>query len=371
MHSIVPIFPVSGIMSHSPESLKYNRRSLVNIANTIIIFVGLVDTVLTIRLVIRNEMTLSSITAFAFFFVTVIGTLLLRNLAQKWPKLMLYWYKKEEIFLGYPYRTPKTSPTLIITVISVIIFLMVSAEHIFYYLNIYYETELNIATCNLTHKVNFWEHLFHRERAQVFDVVPFSFWYLPLFQIENFAFSFSGSYVDIMLISLSLGISTRFWQLYDRLNKDLISVRTENEWLCIRNHYGALADLVHKVNEHVSYLVLLSCSNNLISTPRLTVVSHIHFYIVLSVLIARTFTMLFATSTINDSSKSIANLLRRVPNNIWNIEVQRFIDQIESQTIALNGKSLFTLTRKLILAFAGTIVTFEIALLDKVPKETM
>lgn len=82
----------------------------------------------------------------------------------------------------------------------------------------------------------------------------------------------------------------------------------------------------------------------------MSVVANIHFYIIMSVLIVRTTIMLFATSTINDSSKEIVNALRRVPTNLWNIEVERFIDQIEAQTVALSGKSLFTLTRKLILA---------------------
>lgn len=70
----------------------------------------------------------------------------------------------------------------------------------------------------------------------------------------------------------------------------------------------------------------------------------------MSVLFVRTIAMLFATSTIHDSSKQIVTVLRRVPTSLWNIEVNRFIDQVEAQTVAFSGKSLFILTRKLILA---------------------
>lgn len=155
-------------------------------------------------------------------------------------------------------------------------------EHIFYYTNVINATKINIDVCNLTGKVDFWEHLLHRERAHLFNVIPYSIWIVPLFQVENFAFSMSGTYIDILLISISIGISTRFWQLNERLKTDHISVnfisllsltnsviacflqiKTENEWLCIRQHYGALTDLVRKVNKHVSTLILLSCSNNL------------------------------------------------------------------------------------------------------------
>lgn len=116
-------------MSLYPDRLSFHRRSLVYVANTIIILVGILDTILTINLVLQKKISLSSITAFAFFFVTVIAGILLRDLAGKWPKLMLLWHKKEEIFLGYPYKEPKRNPTLIITAISVSICLMVVGEN--------------------------------------------------------------------------------------------------------------------------------------------------------------------------------------------------------------------------------------------------
>lgn len=115
-------------MSHFPDSLKFCRRSFVYIFNTILIALGMLDTILTIRLVMKKKISLSSITAFAFFLVTVIASLLLRDLAKKWPKLMMYWHKKEEIFLGYPYKAPKTNPTVVITTIAYSIFSMVLCE---------------------------------------------------------------------------------------------------------------------------------------------------------------------------------------------------------------------------------------------------
>lgn len=125
---MILIFPVNGIMAHYPDKLKFHRRSFLYVFNTILIIVGLIDTVLTIHLVLQKKASVSSITAFAFFLVTVIANLLLRDLASKWPALMMYWHKKEEIFLGHPYKPPKKSPTLIITTISVGITLMVTGE---------------------------------------------------------------------------------------------------------------------------------------------------------------------------------------------------------------------------------------------------
>lgn len=112
-------------MTPLPDTLEFHRRSPVYIASTIIIVIGIVDTILTTHLVLHTKVSLSSITAFAFFLVTVIANMLLRYLAGKWPDLMRQWYKKEEVFLGYPYKPPKRSPTLVITTISLFLYMMV------------------------------------------------------------------------------------------------------------------------------------------------------------------------------------------------------------------------------------------------------
>lgn len=49
--------------------------------------------------------------------------------------------------------------------------------------------------------------------------------------------------------------------------------------------------------------------------------------------------------------------------------MQRFIDLVNGEFVALSGRKFFFLTRKMILAMVGTVVTYELVLLDEVEQE--
>jgi gustatory receptor len=53
---------------------------------------------------------------------------------------------------------------------------------------------------------------------------------------------------------------------------------------------------------------------------------------------------------INDSSKYPIKIIKSIPPEGWCIEMQRFADEVRTQTIALSGMRFFYLTRKSILA---------------------
>lgn len=68
------------------------------------------------------------------------------------------------------------------------------------------------------------------------------------------------------------------------------------------------------------------------------------------------------SSQIYDESKKPIGVLRAVPN--WCTEVRRFSEHVVNDTIALTGMRFFYLTRKLILSVAGTIITYELVLIQ-------
>lgn len=75
--------------------------------------------------------------------------------------------------------------------------------------------------------------------------------------------TFSWNYMDLFIIIISIGLSTRFHQIYLRLATMEGNIYPEFEWREIRMHYTQLCELLEVVNEHLSLLVLLSCANNL------------------------------------------------------------------------------------------------------------
>lgn len=88
----------------------------------------------------------------------------------------------------------------------------------------------------------------------------------------------------------------------------------------------------------------------------------IYFWFSLIFLITRTMAVSLYASEIHDQSKRPVEFLRAVP--IWCIEVRRFSEHVVNDTIALTGMRFFYLTRKLILTVTGTIITYELVLIQ-------
>lgn len=89
-----------------------------------------------------------------------------------------------------------------------------------------------------------------------------------------------------------------------------------------------------------------------------------YFYFSLSFLFVRTLIVTLSAAAIHDEAKRPADVLRAVPYCSWSTEVQRFIEEVVNSTVALSGMRFFYLTRSLILSVAGTIVTYEIVLVQ-------
>jgi gustatory receptor len=81
-------------------------------------------------------------------------------------------------------------------------------------------------------------------------------------------------------------------------------------------------------------------------------------------LIARTSAMFFIAASINDESRKSLKILRSIPSEGWFSSTQRLSKQIQTNCIALSGKKFFFITRGIIISIAGTIVTYELVLLQ-------
>lgn len=78
----------------------------------------------------------------------------------------------------------------------------------------------------------------------------------------------------------------------------------------------------------------------------------------------RTFSVSLLAAAIHDESRKPINILRTVPSHLWNAEAKRFFSDILCKRVALSGMQFFFLTRNLILSVAGTVVTYELVLMQ-------
>lgn len=74
--------------------------------------------------------------------------------------------------------------------------------------------------------------------------------------------------------------------------------------------------------------------------------------------------MLILSSSIHDESLKPLAIFRTLPTEGWFNETQRLCEQIQRSGVALSGKKFFYLTRGLIISIAGSIITYELVLLQ-------
>lgn len=74
--------------------------------------------------------------------------------------------------------------------------------------------------------------------------------------------------------------------------------------------------------------------------------------------------MFLFAATVYESSRKPLKIFRSIPDRGWSQEVERFSEQIMVETNALSGMNFFYLTRSVLFGLAGTILTYEIVLLQ-------
>lgn len=89
-----------------------------------------------------------------------------------------------------------------------------------------------------------------------------------------------------------------------------------------------------------------------------------YFWYSLIFLIARAFAVSFFAARIDGESRKPLTILRKIPSHLWNQETERFFDDILSKRVALSGMGFFLVTRQFILSVTGTIITYELVLMQ-------
>nr|XP_029728071.1 gustatory receptor for sugar taste 64b-like [Aedes albopictus] len=186
---------------------------------------------------------------------------------------------------------------------------------------------------------------------------------------------YTWTYLDLFIIAFSYAAQFRYTQIYQRLVSVEGTLYPATFWREIRTDYVAVSQLVAFLDEQFGHLILLSCANDMyfIATQlfngfqrRPAFMTMVYFWYSLALLIFRTLCMLYIGSGVHVASMSPLNILRNVPSKYWGLDLQRLTDDVASGENTLSGKKFFYLKRQIILAMAGTLVTYELVLMDQV-----
>lgn len=74
--------------------------------------------------------------------------------------------------------------------------------------------------------------------------------------------------------------------------------------------------------------------------------------------------MVSYASDVYENARKPIEIIRNIPADQWNSELERFFNQIKFHSNALSGKNFFIITKTLLFSMAGVLVTYELVLLQ-------
>lgn len=122
------IFPVYGIFLPSSGQLRFSRKSLRYVICAFLMFFGTFETVLSVRLTQKLGVDIKAVSDIFSWVVVLYTCSEFLKLAKRWPKLMRTFCRTEQIFLRFPYRSPKCSITKVMTWISLFNLIIIIGE---------------------------------------------------------------------------------------------------------------------------------------------------------------------------------------------------------------------------------------------------
>ncbi|VVD06162.1 unnamed protein product [Leptidea sinapis] len=150
----------------------------------------------------------------------------------------------------------------------------------------------------------------------------------------------------------------------------IIHLHLNNVAEIIGNHPNSKSITVHFKLLRIPHLVSgstsqeQSCSQQPPTTPLQGYEQAVYFMYSFIFLVVRSLSVSLIAAQVHTASLAPAQILYDIPSSHFNIEMRRLMDQIHGTTVALSGLQFFQIKRGLVLTIAGTIVTYELVLLQ-------
>ncbi|XP_076289417.1 gustatory receptor for sugar taste 64f [Lasioglossum baleicum] len=370
------MFPVSGVNTPDASYLRFTWRSPKIIYCALSLLGSLTLTIFNIMRIVSTEASSAKMTNFVFNGTNLIASFLFLKLAMQWPSLMLTWEKLEKEFSNRHRKVSKISLSTKFKIVTIIVMILALVEHGFSILHGSFRAQECAIYQGSSDVVGVY---FESQFPQVFSKISYSLWKGIIVDLINILSTFSWNFVDLFLILISIALAEQFRQLNNRLYSIkgkyhfIVKAMPEWWWAEARSDYNHLASLTRQLDSHISIMVLLSfatdlyfiCIQLLFSfNPMRGIIEKIYFGFSFGFLLARTTLVSLYAASIHDESLLPAPILYSVSGTSFSTEVMRFLTQVTTDSICLTGMKFFSVTRGLVLTVAGTIVTYELVLVQ-------
>ncbi|XP_018335527.1 gustatory receptor for sugar taste 64f-like [Agrilus planipennis] len=207
-----------------------------------------------------------------------------------------------------------------------------------------------------------------------FQMTSYSLWKAAVVETFNFIGSFCWAYVDVFIMVNGIALSSKFKQISFKIHQYVqMEVSDLYLWKILREDYFDLCILTKTVDKSLSNLVLLTSINNFyyILSQRFYNVEDMQHYglkvcfiFSFTLSVTRTICVYLFSASVNLESTKPLKALCRIEPDIYNIEVERLIRLIGSDTVYITGKNFFNIRRGILLDIANALVTCEIVLVQ-------
>ncbi|KAH8305104.1 hypothetical protein KR059_008940 [Drosophila kikkawai] len=361
------MMPVKGVTAKHPSNLSFSWRNIRTCFSVLFIASSFTNFGLSLYKVLNNPISFNSIKPIIFRGSVLLVLIVSLNLARRWPQLMMYWHTVEQDLPQYQTQMGRWKLGHTVAMVMLVGMMLSVAEHILSMIS-----AINYASfCNRT--ADPIQNYFLRTNDEIFFVASYSTPLAIWGKFQNVYSTFIWNYMDMFVMIVSIGLAAKFRQLNDDLRNFKGMNMAPTYWSERRIQYRNICILCDKMDDAISLITMVSFSNNLYficvqllrSLNTMPSVAHaVYFYFSLIFLIGRTLAVSLYSANVHDESRLTLRYLRCVPKESWCPEVKRFTEEVISDEVALTGMKFFHLTRKLVLSVAGTIVTYELVLIQ-------
>ncbi|KAJ8735036.1 hypothetical protein PYW08_014286 [Mythimna loreyi] len=366
--------PVTGILQKDVSKIRFTRCSIQYLLAVTLAVAQTIGTILTSYRLYKKPSNISAHGFVAFFMTACLTTISFIRIAPKWPLLMneLINSNLDEYIQPKVVRRCK---------IACAVFMAMALR-----VGRVYECHETV--------VNYGEMFLKVSSPWLYELdVPYIHWVAIIIQYLNSVATATWNYADIFIVCISLYLTS----IMEQINKKIVVTASKNfvpasTWGVLREDYNRASKLVKLFDDLISGLVLIAFANDLFficlqlynvlangirSTQIVNKLcpGHEHnvfriyiypAYLIYSTvyLCVRFLTLALVSSGVHSASLVSLPILYAVPTTSYCKEVERFQNQVNSDTVALSGLHFFYITRDLVLTVAGTIITYELVLLQ-------
>lgn len=222
------LFPLSGIRSKNPQDINFRWISFRSLFSLFFILYDVYALKVVAQVEFGKGINARNASGIFFFGNCMFINILFLRVASNWNCIMIKWMNLETLFTKDRYTTDQQSWSMRkkIKVFSIVFLLFALFEHFLSISTEFQKMYYKVHHCNKTID-NYVEYLISNHLGHFFNAFPYNHFYGVVLEYFNISTTMCWNFLDLFIIVISIGISTRYKQINNRIKHFNGRVRME------------------------------------------------------------------------------------------------------------------------------------------------